>query len=104
MVGNKELNRIGGPAGGDPRSPAAAANDRSVGGPDGLRRGEEDQVLAEIAAVLRGMRYGSVLVIVQDGKVIQIDKTEKTRLAWADHEPPCRGGGFLATTRHPRGS
>ncbi len=29
---------------------------------------------------LRGLRYGSVLAIVQDGVVVQIERTEKTRL------------------------
>ncbi|MDO8586210.1 MAG: YezD family protein [Armatimonadota bacterium] len=29
---------------------------------------------------IRGIRYGSVTVIVQDGIVVQIDRTEKTRL------------------------
>ena len=39
---------------------------------------EED--LREIAASLRGMRFGSVTIVVQDGVIIQIDKTEKRRL------------------------
>jgi hypothetical protein len=30
---------------------------------------------------LRGIRYGQVLLIVQDGKVVQIDRTEKVRIA-----------------------
>lgn len=30
--------------------------------------------------LLHGMRYGTVTLIVQDGKVIQMDKTEKHRL------------------------
>ncbi len=29
---------------------------------------------------LQGLRYGSVLAIVQDGVVVQIERTEKTRL------------------------
>ena len=39
----------------------------------------EDE-LREIAASLRGMRYGSVNIVVQDGVIIQIDRTEKKRL------------------------
>ena len=39
-----------------------------------------DAALARIAEALRGLRYGSVLVVVQDGVVIQIERTEKTRL------------------------
>jgi hypothetical protein len=39
----------------------------------------EDE-LREIAASLRGLRYGSVSIVVQDGVIIQIDRTEKKRL------------------------
>lgn len=34
----------------------------------------------EIAAALRGLRFGSVHIVVQDGVVIQIERTEKKRL------------------------
>ena len=34
----------------------------------------------EIQNALRGLRFGSVNVIVQDGIVVQIDRTEKKRL------------------------
>ena len=30
--------------------------------------------------LIAGLRYGSIVLIVQDGKIIQIDKTEKHRL------------------------
>lgn len=39
-----------------------------------------EEELREIAASLRGMRFGSVTIVVQDGVIIQIDKTEKRRL------------------------
>ncbi len=39
-----------------------------------------DEELREIAASLRGLRYGSISVVVQDGVVIQIDRIEKRRL------------------------
>lgn len=39
----------------------------------------EDE-LREIAASLRGLRYGSVNIVVQDGVIIQIDRTDKKRL------------------------
>jgi hypothetical protein len=39
----------------------------------------EDE-LREIAASLRGLRFGSVNILVQDGVIIQIDRTEKKRL------------------------
>lgn len=36
--------------------------------------------LAEIEAAVRSIRYGVVQIIVQDGVVVQIDRTEKMRL------------------------
>ncbi len=41
---------------------------------------EEIDVLLRIAAILRELRFGSVLVVVQDGKVVQIETAEKIRL------------------------
>ena len=38
------------------------------------------RTLEEIRLSLRGLRFGSVNIIVQDGVVIQIDRTEKRRL------------------------
>jgi hypothetical protein len=39
-----------------------------------------DEALGQIRDSLRGLRFGSVNIIVQDGVVIQIDRTEKRRL------------------------
>jgi hypothetical protein len=39
----------------------------------------EDE-LPEIAASLRGLKFGSVSIVVQDGVIIQIDRTDKKRL------------------------
>ena len=36
--------------------------------------------LSEVERYVKGIKYGSVTLIVQDGKVIQIDKTEKIRI------------------------
>lgn len=47
---------------------------------------EKDLTMADnlnlkmIAEMIKDIRYGSITVIVQDGKVIQIDKTEKIRI------------------------
>jgi hypothetical protein len=38
------------------------------------------EALDQIRESLRGLRFGSVNIIVQDGVVIQIDRTEKRRL------------------------
>ena len=35
----------------------------------------------DIAHAVKGIRYGYVQVIIQDSKVVQIDRTEKIRLA-----------------------
>ena len=36
--------------------------------------------LEHVREALRGLRYGQVTVIVQDGVVVQIERTEKCRL------------------------
>jgi hypothetical protein len=44
------------------------------------RTGRAETTLRRIGEALHGLRYGSVLAIVQDGVVVQIERTEKTRL------------------------
>jgi hypothetical protein len=39
-----------------------------------------EDVLRHLAEALRGIRFGSVEIIVQDGKIIQIDRRERVRL------------------------
>jgi hypothetical protein len=41
---------------------------------------EERAVLAEVLRAIRAVRHGSVQVIVQDGRAVQIDTLEKKRL------------------------
>ncbi|MBU8907788.1 YezD family protein [Desertibacillus haloalkaliphilus] len=41
---------------------------------------QEDQVFSEVKKLLQDLKFGSVTLIVQDGKVIQIEKNEKVRL------------------------
>ncbi|HVX14092.1 MAG TPA: YezD family protein [Pirellulales bacterium] len=41
---------------------------------------ELDEALACIRDALRGLEYGQISVIVQDGVVIQIERTERKRL------------------------
>jgi hypothetical protein len=38
-----------------------------------------DATLHRLSDALRGLRFGSVVAIVQDGVVVQIERTEKTR-------------------------
>lgn len=40
----------------------------------------QDQALERIRECLKGLRFGSINVVVQDGVVVQIDRTEKHRL------------------------
>jgi hypothetical protein len=37
-------------------------------------------LIDRIAQVIRGMRFGSVEIVIQDGKVVQIERREKFRL------------------------
>ena len=39
-----------------------------------------DEALARIRSALRGLRYGTVTAVVQDGVVVQVERTEKVRL------------------------
>ena len=40
-------------------------------------------LVVELQRLLQGMRHGSVTLIVQDGRVVQLDATHKVRLAGA---------------------
>ena len=55
--------------------PSADEPDRA--GRDGGQRAAA--ALRRIGEALSGLKYGSVLAIVQDGVVVQIERTEKTR-------------------------
>ena len=48
--------------------------------PDGPDQKTKPLPLAEIEAAIRSIRHGTVQIVVQDGVVVQIDKTEKMRL------------------------
>lgn len=41
---------------------------------------ERDEALDRIQAALRGLRFGTVTVVIQDGVVVQIERMEKLRL------------------------
>ncbi len=40
----------------------------------------EKEYLEQVDRLVREVKYGTVTIVIQDGKVIQIDKTEKIRL------------------------
>lgn len=52
----------------------------SLGALGGQPAPEELRVLNEVLAAIRGVRHGTVTLIVQDGRVVQIERTEKRRL------------------------
>lgn len=41
---------------------------------------EEKDYIEKVVRYVSDIKYGNVTLIIQDGKVIQIDKTEKIRL------------------------
>lgn len=41
---------------------------------------EERRVLAKVTDVVRRIHFGTVLLVIQDGKVVQIEAAEKFRL------------------------
>jgi hypothetical protein len=51
--------------------------------PNGDDRATHDRAhdgLDRISAALRGLRYGTVTAVVQDGVVVQVERTERFRL------------------------
>jgi hypothetical protein len=53
---------------------------------DPIHASPSTAVLEQIRDLLRGLRFGTLTIIVQDGVVVQIERTEKRRL-----RGPCRG-------------
>jgi hypothetical protein len=41
---------------------------------------EERDVLAKVAEIVRRIQFGTVVLVIQDGKVVQIEMAEKFRL------------------------
>ena len=48
--------------------------------PPGAPAQSDRESLQYIDDALRGLRFGTVTVVVHDGQVVQIERTEKTRL------------------------
>lgn len=40
----------------------------------------EETILHQIISAIKGIRYGYIQIIIQDSRVIQIEKTEKIRI------------------------
>lgn len=56
-----------------------AKDGRRVGQPEDLSD-EEREVVLRVVEVLRRIEFGTILLVVQDGKVVQIEMAEKFRL------------------------
>ena len=41
---------------------------------------DRDEALERVQAAIRGLRFGTVTVVIQDGVVVQIERLEKMRL------------------------
>ena len=54
----------------------------SSSGPHSSHRpdADRDSELQQIREALAGLKFGSVTIVVQDGVIVQIDRTEKKRL------------------------
>jgi hypothetical protein len=59
--------------------PQAVENEPERSGSDRVSSKELD-VLLRVRDSLRAIRFGTVLIVVQDGKVVQIETAEKIRL------------------------
>ena len=44
-----------------------------------------ETALSRIEAALRGLRFGTVTAVVQNGVVVQVERTEKVRLQRTEH-------------------
>ena len=62
----------------DDETPQAPTHDEPIDGEE--LTDEERRVLANVAGILRKIKYGTVVLVVQDGKVVQIEMAEKFRL------------------------
>ena len=47
----------------------------------GTAHADADHALSEIREFLLKLRYGSIAITVHDGRIVQLDVTEKRRLA-----------------------
>jgi hypothetical protein len=62
----------------DEEPPTPTTHDEPIDGEE--LTDEERRVLANVAGILRKIKFGTVVLVVQDGKVVQIEMAEKFRL------------------------
>ena len=67
-----------------------------------------DVLSPALLRALRGLRFGSVEIVVHDGRVVQIERRERVRFDPAGHRPPDTRGrdheNDRRTDRSPGGS
>jgi hypothetical protein len=64
---------------GEGSTPTGSGAETELASDEGLSV-EEVEVLLRVGIMLRRLRFGTVLLVVQDGKVVQIETAEKFRL------------------------
>jgi len=65
----------------DRSAPTPGANDpATVDVQLGALTAEEREVLARVADIVQRIQFGTVVLVIQDGKVVQIEMAEKFRL------------------------
>jgi hypothetical protein len=64
----------------DPQKDAAMNNHDNHNGTASASPTSSDLELHAVRDALRGLRFGTVTIIVQDGVIVQIDRTEKRRI------------------------
>ncbi len=45
-----------------------------------LKKEENKEIALQIASILQDIRFGSVEVVIHDGRIVQIDKRERFRI------------------------
>lgn len=64
-------------------------------GPGKLTASQREEIaLKQIRAALRGLKFGTLTVVVQDGVVIQLEVTSKTRIDYSALDKVSGGEGI----------
>ena len=67
----------------DPTTPPAPTHGETSDEPEGSFApitADEQEVVLQVVRLMRKVKFGTVLLVVQDGKVVQIEMAEKIRL------------------------
>ena len=55
---------------------------------------KEELAIKQVRKALKGLRFGTITLVVQDGIIIQIDRTSKTRVDYSVLEQVAGGEGI----------